>query len=136
MCAVALTRMDLMEVTMTITDEIRPLTEKAVTTLLKKRQEEAYGKGNCRREVARWPFPGTVELWVAAESGVEDHQLGTCEDLSVQGAGLRSDIALDVGLEMGIAIHEPEVSFHGRAVVRHCTETEEGYFTVGVEFLF
>lgn len=121
---------------MTITDEIKPLTKKGISTLLKKRQERADGKGKCRREVSRWPFPGTVELWVMGESGMENYKLATCENLSLQGAGIRSDEELAIGLEMGIAIHEPEVSFHGRAVVRHCTETDNGFYTVGLEFLF
>jgi|GEM_PF-2089352 len=121
---------------MTITDEIKPLTKKAIASLLKQRQEKAFGKGRCRREVERWPFPGTAELWVTGESGLEDYRLATCENLSVNGAGIRSEDELPVGMEMGIALHEPEVSFHGRAVVRHCTETDGGYFTVGVEFLF
>jgi hypothetical protein len=38
-------------------------------------------------------------------------------------------------MELAIAIHEPEVSFHGRAAVRHCTEVEDGYY-VGMQFLF
>lgn len=121
---------------MTITDEIKPLTKKTISTLLKQRQERAHSKGNCRREVTRWPFPGTVELWITGESGLEDYMLATCENLSHQGAGIRSEEQFAIGLEMGIAIHEPEVSFHGRAVVRHCTEVDAGYYTVGLEFLF
>ena len=36
--------------------------------------------------------------------------------------------------EAQTGIHEPEVSLHGRAVVRHCTDIE-GEFLVGLEFV-
>ena len=53
-----------------------------------------------------------------------------------RGIGIRADEALTPGVQLGIAVHEPEASFHGRAVVRHCTDTGQGYHIVGLEFLF
>ena len=83
----------------------------------------------------RWPFPGTVELWIPEGDGTERYELATSLNLSLVGVGIRCDESLESGVELAIAIHEPEVSFHGRAVVRHCTEMESD-FLVGLEFLF
>ncbi len=88
-----------------------------------------------KRRRKRWPFPGTVELWVPDDEGIEEHQLATCLDLSVDGVGLLHDQELPIGLQLAIAIHQPEVSFHGQAVIRHCTEIDEGIF-IGAQFLF
>lgn len=118
------------------TTEICPLTEDAVAELLACRVDEhrnANAKG--RRKVTRWPFPATAELWVPDESGLEHYALATALNLSLHGVGIRCDEPLAVGLELAMAIHEPEMSLHGRGVVRHCTEIEEEYL-VGLEFLF
>jgi hypothetical protein len=56
-------------------------------------------------------------------------------NLSLGGVGLRCDEPLSPGLELAIAVHEPEVSLHGRAVVRHCTGMR-GDYLIGVEFLY
>lgn len=122
---------------MTITDEICPLTESAISTLLAGRQAEAEDHtDDCRRRAVRWPFPGTVELWIPDEEYGQCYTLGTCVDLSTHGVGIRSDRDLPSGMQVDIALHEPENSFHGRAVVRHCSDTKRGFYLVGLQFLF
>jgi len=85
--------------------------------------------------VPRWPFPGTVELWIPQADGTELYTLATSMNLSLQGIGIRCEEPLAPGLELGIAVHEPEVSFHGHAIVRHCTEIQDDYL-VGLQFIF
>jgi hypothetical protein len=117
--------------------EICPLTQDAVAKLLADRQAKVSDRNhNCRRRAARWTFPGTVELWVPDDTGAEQYSLATSINLSTQGIGIRADEPLKPGLEVGVAIHEPEVSFHGRAVVRHCTETPDETYIVGLQFRF
>ena len=116
--------------------EICRLTEKAVAKLLARRGVRVRGKkGKGRRLLPRWPFPGTVELWIPQDDQTERYELATSLNLSLRGVGIRCDEPLTPGLELAVAIHEPEVSFHGRAVARHCTEMEDDYL-VGLEFLF
>ena len=118
------------------TTEICPLSKEAVSKLLLERAGDVdEGALNGRRKAPRWPFPGTVELWIPDEAGVEQYALATSLNLSVHGIGIKTDDALPINMELAIAIHEPEVSFHGRATVRHCTEVEDGYY-VGMQFLF
>ena len=62
-------------------------------------------------------------------------RLATCLDLSHHGVGIEADFELEPGLELTLAIHQPEVTMQGRAVVRHCTEIETGYYA-GLQFLF
>ena len=116
--------------------EICPLTEEAIEKLLSARMlGTSEPTGNGRRRAQRWPFPGTVELWIPGENGVEQYALATSLNLSAHGIGIKSDDALPVDLELAIAIHEPEMSFHGRAIVRHCSEIEGGHY-VGLQFKF
>ncbi|UCE62094.1 MAG: PilZ domain-containing protein [Phycisphaerales bacterium] len=117
--------------------EISPLTEEAIAKLLDDRNVRTPSKpyDNGRRQTPRWPFPGTVELWVPGEDGVEEHQLATCLNLSLGGVGMLADIELPVGLELALAIHQPEMSFHGRGAIRHCTAVEPSFY-IGLEFLF
>ena len=116
--------------------EISPLTEEAITKLLVGRDVRAADcSADRRRRAPRWPFPGTVELWIPDENGTEQHNLATCLNLSLHGLGMLFDSSLPVGLEFALAIHQPEVSFHGRGVVRHSTETENGHY-IGVQFVF
>ncbi len=120
------------------TSEFCALTEKAVERLLAMRAATTgQSAENGRRKTPRWPFPGTVELWIPDENGVECHTLATSLNLSAHGVGIKTEDPLEVDLELAIAIHEPEVSFHGRAVVRHCTliDNETGYY-VGMQFKF
>ncbi len=116
--------------------EFCALSEEAVARLLKGRQpKEQAGHISGRRKAPRWPFPGTVELWVPDAEGIEQHTLATSLNLSLHGVGIRIDDELPVGATLSIAIHEPEVSFHGRAIVRHCTRIDEGYY-IGMQFDF
>ena len=116
--------------------EICPLSEEAVAKLLASRQtDQRAGSTNGRRQGPRWPFPGTVELWIPDENGVEQHTLATSVNLSLHGVGVKTEQELPEGLEVAIAIHEPEMSFHGRAVVRHCTAIDDGYY-IGMQFIF
>ena len=117
--------------------EICPLTLDSVAQLLSQRQHEAQEPDhNRKRRTPRWAFPCTVELWLPAESSGERHTLATSINLSTHGIGIRCDEPLEIGLEIGIAVHEPEVSFHGRAQIRHCTDTGRGFFIAGLEFVF
>ncbi len=114
--------------------EIRALTERSVDELLSNREVET-GRAN-RRQTIRWPFPGTVELWIPEPRGGERYSLATSVDLSRQGIGVSCEEDLPTGLCLQIAIHEPEMSFHGRAVVRHSTPGEEGGYLLGLQFVF
>lgn len=116
--------------------EIFRLTEKAIDRLLSEQErnrEEPFHE--CRRRARRWPFPGTVEMWLPDENGVEQIALGTCVNLSREGLAMLFDDALPIGLEIALAVHQPEASLHGRAVVRHC-EAKDDDFYIGVQFLF
>ncbi len=97
---------------------------------------QPHSHANGKRRTPRWPFPGTVELWAPEDSGREWYALATSVNLSARGIGLHCDEPLEPDEELEIAIHEPEMSLHGRAVVRHCTEMESGAFLVGMQFLY
>ena len=119
------------------TIEIFPLTEEAVSELLSEREEiNAVCNERARRKHPRWPFPGTVELWIPGDSGPEEHTLATSVNLSRHGMGVRCDQELQPGIKLDIAVHEPEASFHGQAVIRHCTPLPGGQYIIGVQFLF
>ncbi len=116
--------------------EICLLTQEAVNRLLAERTTgptEAYA--DCRRAALRWPFPGTVELWLPNDAGVEEIELGTCINMSQSGLGMLLDRELPVGLTLPLAVHQPELSLQGHGVVRHCTEIDAGSY-IGVMFLF
>ncbi len=87
-----------------------------------------------RRKYPRWPFHGAVELWPEGSQG--RHAVhGTCLNISETGVGLGTDEHVDPGQIMEIALHLPEMSLCGRAVVRYCAEVRR-QFMVGMEFLF
>jgi hypothetical protein len=114
--------------------DILPLTRAAIRALLRAREPSAPLAGPEQRRIPRWPFPGTVEVWSRNADGMEFHHLATCNDLSEGGAGIMCDCWLPVGDTLDIAIHQPEASYHGRALIRHCTRQVHGY-AVGVEFV-
>ena len=117
-------------------DEIQPLTAAAVSRLLQSRQAADRDSADPgKRSTARWAFPGAVEMWVPGPDGAERHVLGTCHNLTERGVGVRCDDPIEPGLTMAIAVHQPEVSFHGRGTVRHCSLRGKGYL-VGFEFRF
>jgi len=117
-------------------DEIVPLTREAVRQLLASRSptHEAPDPPG-KRAAPRWPFPGAVEIWVPAASGPDTHVIATLHDLSEAGVGVRSDGKLEPGKVHSIAVHQPEMSLHGRATVRHCTPRRTGYH-IGMQFNF
>lgn len=119
------------------TAEVTVLTERALAKLLTERQEvRSKHSRKCRRQTVRWPFPGTVQLWVPDDEVGEALILATSLDLSVKGLAVRCEEPLEVGIEVTLAVHEPEVSFQGRAVVRHCTENDDGLYCIGMAFIF
>jgi len=116
--------------------EIRKLTETSIQELLDRRSRSTLpSNGSCRRTATRWAFPGAVELWIP-DCGEERYALATSMNLSTTGIGIRCDEALTPGMQIGIAIHEPEASLHGHAIVRHCTRTNCGDHIVGLQFVF
>jgi len=116
--------------------EFIKLTKKAVSKLLASRGPLGKARpetGN--RRLPRWPFPGTVQLWVPDGDGEEQLVLATSLNLSRLGVGIKTDDPLPPGLNLMVAIHEPEVSLQGQAIVRHCTNVDGGYY-VGLEFAY
>lgn len=119
------------------TAEVTVLTEDALRKLLADRQGvSATGPKKCRRKAVRWPFPGTVQLWVNDDAFGERLLLATSLNLSVQGIAVRCDEEVEVGTELTLAVHEPEISFQGRAVVRHCAQNDDEIYCIGLAFLF
>jgi hypothetical protein len=123
------------------TSEIIPLQREALEELLLGRHSQGVdNEAAKRRRAPRWPFEGTVELWLTDETAEsttvgDTCLLGECVNLSCAGMGIRIDEPLEPGVELPIAIHQPERSFHGRAVVRHCNAMEHDFFC-GMEFIF
>jgi len=115
--------------------EICELTRQSIKSLLEQRMGAATGRDRCRRDNVRWAFPGAVELWITDDDGTENHVLATSINLSSQGIGIRTDEPIKPGTEVGVAVHEPEMSLHGRAAVRHCNPAGHE-FVVGLQFLF
>jgi len=116
--------------------EICPLSEEAIAELLEGRNaRQPDTKGKARRKVKRWPFPGTVELWIPDQGGLERYALATSLNLALGGVGIRLDESLPEGMELALAVHEPEISFHGRAVVRHCTDMGDDCL-IGLQFIY
>ncbi len=120
------------------TVDIFPLTQQAIAKLLGDRDADgSQGHPGCQRKTPRWPFPGTVELWLPAdEPNGERYELASSDNLSLHGIGVRFEEPMEPGLALGIAFHEPEASFHGRAVVRHCKALGDGSFYIGMQFQF
>lgn len=88
-----------------------------------------------RRRQQRWPFPGTVELWLPDECYGERHVLATLHNISPGGLAMRTRRPVPTDTRLSLAIHQPQMSLYGHAVTRHCTRASVGYL-VGVEFLF
>ena len=116
--------------------EIYRLTEEAIDRLVSEQERDSNtATAECRRKSKRWPFPGTVEMWLPDENGVEQIALGSCVNLSRDGLAMLYEEALPLGLKMAMAVHQPEASLHGHAVVRHCSAKDDGFY-IGIEFLF
>lgn len=109
--------------------EIRPLTRSSVAKVLACQLGGAVESCETeRRRAVRWPFSGTVEFWSDDGHGREDYAIGTCENMSQNGLGVTCDDPFEPGTTLKVAVHQPSLSLHGRATVRHCTETENGYY--------
>lgn len=117
-------------------EQIVKITPESIRELLDARHPQSGDKdaANQRRE-DRWPFAGTVEVWLPDSSYGERHILATLHNLSPSGLAMRSRRPIPTGTRISVALHQPEMSCYGHAVVRHCTRAQVGYL-VGVEFEF
>jgi PilZ domain len=116
------------------TDEIIQLTRESIRDLVYSRQAEVDSlPGHTRRRTPRWPFPGTVGIHPT--DGTNGQWFATCRDISETGLGMCGEHYFYPDTIVEIAIHLPEATLYGRAVVRYCQQTPSGYMT-GVEFTF
>lgn len=118
-------------------DQIVKLTPGVVRELLEPALEGPSDaqSGPETRSAARWPFPGTVEVWLPEGTYGEKHALATMHNLSLDGLAMRIRRPIPAGIELKFAMHQPEMSVYGCAIVRHCTQAPMGYL-VGCEFVF
>jgi hypothetical protein len=120
----------------TFADEFVTITESVVYRLLSERfgyTEEGYRDG--QRARPRWPFPGTVELWLTEADGAETCQLARALNLSPGGVGIITEEPMEADCTLRVCIHQPEVTLMGDAVVRHCNPIENGYHC-GLQFAY
>lgn len=117
-------------------ERIVKLTPAVIGELLDSRSVKAIAKQTpSKRSADRWPFAGTVEVWLPESCYGERHVLATMHNLSVGGLAMRTRTPIPSETRISLAIHEPELSCYGEAVVRHCTPAAVGYL-VGAEFVF
>jgi len=117
-------------------EKIVKLTPTAVQELLDAHRIKMVAKNPAgHRREERWPFPGTVEVWLPEHCYGERHMLATLHNLSLHGLAMRSRRPVSAETKISLAIHQPELSCYGHAVIRHCTQTPAGYL-VGMEFIF
>ena len=117
-------------------ERIVKLSPEAVQELLGAHRVEAtvkQGPGHRREE--RWPFPGTVEVWLPDECYGEKHLLATLHNLSPHGLAMRARRPIPKDTKVSLAIHQPELSCYGHGVIRHCTQAHVGYL-IGMEFCY
>ena len=115
--------------------EFVALNAETIQTLLESgRQQQADRRNRERRREKRWPFPGTVQLWVRNPAGEEFEIHATCQNLNEAGLGLICEQGFEVGMIVPIAIHQPDATYHGTGVIRHCTPSDGAYF-LGVELV-
>ena len=117
-------------------ENIVKLTPAAIQNLIDAQGAKAASKwsGSARRE-ERWPFPGTVEVWLPDGCYGERHVLATLHNLSPHGLAMRARRPIDKDTKISFALHQPTLSCYGNGVVRHCTRAHVGYL-IGVEFSF
>jgi hypothetical protein len=117
-------------------EKIVKLTPEAIRELLESHRINVQEKNppGLRKE-ERWPFPGTVEIWLPDECYGERHLLATLHNLSQNGLAMRTRRPIPSSTRIALAIHEPELSCYGHAIVRHCTRAPVGYL-IGVEFFY
>lgn len=127
---------DRAKVTFMDAEEIVRLTPEAVRELIDTQRVVTVPKqGQGQRREERWPFPGTVEVWLPEECYGERHILATLHNLSANGLAMRSRRPVPKDTRISVAIHQPTMSCYGYAIVRHCTRAHVGYL-IGVEFSF
>ncbi len=117
-------------------DRIVKLTPDTVRELVDSRRIKSEPKrppGQRRQE--RWPFPGTVEIWLPDKCYGDQHLLATLHNLSLNGLAMRIRRPIPAETRVSLAIHQPELSVYGHAVIRHCTRAAVGYL-IGAEFFF
>lgn len=116
-------------------EKIVRLSPDIIAEMLESRRVKAIDKepGSETRRAERWPFPGTVEVWLPEGCYGEGHLLATMHNLSLDGLAMRTRRPIPIGTKISIAMHQPEMSCYGAAIVRHCTAASIGYL-VGVEF--
>ncbi len=109
-------------------ENIVKLTPEAVRELLESPAVVGHPKdAPARRQHDRWPFAGTVEVWLPDECYGERHVLATMHNLSQGGLAMRTRRPIPTGTRLSIAIHQPALSCYGESVVRHCTRAPVGY---------
>lgn len=117
-------------------EKIVRMTVESLREMLECRHPGSTNAGRAgMREEERWPFPGTVEVWLPEGSYGERHVLATLHNLSVHGLAMRARRPIPTDTKLSIALHQPELSVYGEAIVRHCTRAHPGYL-VGLEFVF
>jgi len=117
------------------TDNIVRLSLESVRELIDSlRPGAATQPGDGKRREQRWPFPGTVEVWLPESCYGERYLLATLHNLSSSGLAMRCDRPVPTQTRIQIAVHVPKLSCYGEAIVRHCTRAIAGYL-IGVEFI-
>lgn len=117
-------------------DRIVKLSPDAVSELIESQRVNSVAKiPPGRRREERWPFPGTVEVWLPENCYGERHLLATLHNLSTHGLAMRCRRPLPTDTKISLAVHQPEMSVYGAALVRHCTQAHVGYL-IGLEFIF
>jgi hypothetical protein len=114
--------------------EFIALNKKTIAKLMDERRSSQGKSGGCRRRVPRWPFLAPVQIWADNGAGEELEYSATCHDLNENGIGLYCERSFEVGVRVPLAIHQPEATYHGEGVIRHCAPSNGEYF-LGVEFL-
>ena len=117
-------------------ERIVKLTPETIRELLDSQRIDVHSKNMpCNRRDERWPFPGTVEVWLPDECYGERHLLATLHNLSPNGLAMRTRRPIPSATRVSLAVHQPALSCYGHAIIRHCTRAPVGYL-VGVEFDF
>lgn len=116
-------------------EKIVRLSTEIIVEMLESRRVNVIDKDRSSetRRAERWPFPGTVEVWLPEGCYGEGHLLATMHNLSLDGLAMRARRPIPIGTKVQIAMHQPEMTCYGNAIVRHCTAASIGYL-VGVEF--
>lgn len=117
-------------------DRIVKLSSQAVRELVDAAAVASHSKQDLsKRREERWPFAGTVEIWLPDECYGERHLLATVHNISQNGIAVRTRRPIPSATNISFALHQPELSCYGEGIVRHCTRAQVGYL-IGVEFVF